>query len=121
MYMDRTEIVLTLPKPPSLNKIYAGKHWAVRKKYKDDYKSICEVALQRHDKFTCETIRLDIRYNSRWISAELVSLEIIKDDNPKYYDQVKIKYDADLPKDVYEVRILCSGYKIIDDEELRNV
>lgn len=132
MYMDRTEIVLTLPKPPSLNKIYAGKHWAVRKKYKDDYKSICEVALQRHDKFTCETIRLDIRYNSRldidngilvskFLADTLVSLEIIKDDNPKYYDQVKIKYDADLPKDVYEVRVLCSGYKIIDDEELQNV
>ena len=28
------EIDLDLPKPPSLNQYYAGKHWAIRKKQK---------------------------------------------------------------------------------------
>ena len=59
--MGETKITLTLPKPPSLNKIYSGGHWAIRKKYKDDYKKECIKALEEYDSFTCETFRLDIR------------------------------------------------------------
>jgi|TARA_R110000751_G_scaffold70225_1_gene142467 hypothetical protein len=119
-------ITLTLPKPPSLNMIYAGKHWTYRKKKKDEYKIICTEALSLHDKFTCETFRLDITYNSRldidngilvskFLADTLVELEVVKDDSPKYYDQIKIKFDSSLPKNTYKVIIKCKGYKIVED------
>lgn len=40
------ELELTLPKPPSLNKIYESKHWSIRKKYKDEYTKICKAELE---------------------------------------------------------------------------
>lgn len=125
--MGETEIILTLPKPPSLNKIYAGKHWAVRKKYKDDYKAECIKALEEYDAFTCEAFRLDIRYNSRldidngilvskFLADTLVSLGVVQDDSPKYYDKVTIKYDSAVEKNSYVVTIRCTGFKIIENE-----
>ena len=118
--MDFTEIELILPKPPSLNKIYAGKHWAVRKKYKDDYKIVCQEALSKYDKFTCEGIRMAISYNSRmdidngilvskFLADTLVAEGIIPDDNKKYYTEVKITYDGELPKDCYKVILYCKN------------
>ena len=115
-----TDIKLTLPKPPSLNKIYAGKHWAVRKKYKDDYKEICLKALSEYDKFHAEGIQISIQYRSRmdidngilvskFLADTLVSAEIIEDDNPKYYDKVTISFNEELPKDTYEVTIHCKN------------
>ena len=125
--MGETEIILTLPKPPSLNKIYAGKHWAVRKKYKDDYKKECVKALEEYDAFTCETFRLDIRYNSRldidngilvskFLADTLVSQGIVQDDNPRYYDKVTIKYDNTIEKNSYVVTIRCTGFKTLENE-----
>jgi len=122
MQMDYTEIELVLPKPPSLNKIYAGKHWAVRKKYKDDYKVICQEALSKYDKFTCEGIKMAISYNSRmdidngilvskFLADTLVFEGVIPDDNKKYYTEVKITYDGDLPKDTYKVILICKNLK----------
>ena len=111
-----TQITLILPKPPSLNMIYAGKHWAVRKKYKDDYKAICCEALSEYDKFTAEEFHFNISYNSRldidngilvskFLADTLVSQGIVKDDSPKYYKQVKITYDKEIPKNTYVVEI----------------
>ena len=113
---DYTLITLELPKPPSLNKIYAGKHWAVRKKYKDDYKKICAEALCEYDSFVAEEFYFDISYNSRldidngilvskFLADTLVSEGIVKDDSPKYYKKVPIRYDQDLPKNTYIVNI----------------
>lgn len=125
---DITEIKLTLPKPPSLNKIYAGQHWAVRKKYKDDYKAICCEALADFDTFTCEAFRLVIRYHSRmdidngilvskFLADTLVAEGVVEDDSPKYYDQVKITFDKTLPKNTYEVIIQCYGFKLVENDE----
>jgi Holliday junction resolvase RusA-like endonuclease len=127
--MDYVEIELKLPKPPSLNKIYAGKHWAIRKKYKDDYKKECIKELEKHDPFTCETFRLDIRYNSRldidngilvskFLADTLVSLGVVKDDSPKYYDKVSITYEKTIEKDSYLVTIRCTEFKILENENL---
>jgi|TARA_R110000744_G_scaffold968_2_gene3563 hypothetical protein len=118
--MDITEIKLTLPKPPSLNMIYAGKHWTYRKKKKDEYKIICQAELSKHDKFNCESIRMVIRYNSRldidngilvskFLADTLVDEGIIPDDNKNYYTEVKITYDGDLPKNTYEVILMCTN------------
>ena len=35
MQIEYNEVTIVLPKPPSLNKWYSGKHWAVRKKQKE--------------------------------------------------------------------------------------
>lgn len=125
--MGETKITLTLPKPPSLNKIYSGGHWAIRKKYKDDYKKECVKALEEYDAFTCEAFRLDIRYNSRldidngilvskFLADTLVSLGVVQDDSPKYYDKVTIKYDSTLEKNSYVVTIRCTGFKTLENE-----
>ena len=123
--MDYTIIQLVLPKPPSLNKIYAGKHWAVRKKYKDDYKKDCKKELAKHDNFIVDRIHFSITYNSRldidngilvskFLADTLVEEGYIKDDSPKYYDKVVIKYDSEVPKNTYIVDIKCFGYKIVE-------
>jgi len=127
--MDCVEIELTLPKPPSLNMIYAGKHWTYRKKKKDEYKIICIQALSNYDAFTCETFRMVIRYNSRldidngilvskFLADTLVSEGIVPDDSPKYYDKVSIEYDKSLEKNTYMVTLRCNGFKRIEDEKL---
>jgi hypothetical protein len=123
--MDYTEVELVLPKPPSLNKIYAGKHWAVRKKYKDDYKKECKKELAKLDSFRCDSFRLLITYNSRmdidngilvskFLADTLVSEGIVADDSPKYYDKVTIIYDSTVPKNTYIVKIKCYGYSIVE-------
>lgn len=123
--MDYVEIELELPKPPSLNKIYAGQHWAVRKKYKDDYKKECQKQLEKLDDFVCNRIQFFITYNSRldidngilvakFLADTLVSEGIIPNDNPKYYDKVTLEYDLGLPKNTYLVKIKCFGYAIVE-------
>jgi hypothetical protein len=123
--MDYVEIKLELPKPPSLNKIYAGQHWAVRKKYKDDYKKECQKQLEKLDDFVCNRIQFFITYNSRldidngilvakFLADTLVSEGIIPNDNPKYYDKVTLEYDLGLPKNTYLVKIKCFGYAIVE-------
>jgi hypothetical protein len=109
-------ITLTLPKPPSLNMIYAGKHWTYRKKKKDEYKQICLEALDNYDKITCKAFRLDIRYNARFdidngilvskfLADTLVDWGMVKDDSPEFYDQVKITFDPKVKRDTYKVKI----------------
>ena len=123
--MDYTEIELILPKPPSLNMIYAGKHWTYRKKKKDEYKIICQEALSHHDKFVCEGIKMDISYNSRmdidngilvskFLADTLVSEGIIPDDNKNYYTEVKIAYDGELPKDTYRGVLICKNLEYVE-------
>jgi hypothetical protein len=120
--VDIVDIVIDLPKPPSLNMIYAGKHWAVRKKYKDDYKKIIRERLEEIDGFTCETYSLDIRYNSRldidngilvskFLSDTLVEDGCVQDDSPKYFKEVRIRYDKEVEMNHYIVTIKCKNYK----------
>lgn len=123
--MDYTEVELVLPKPPSLNMIYAGKHWAVRKKYKDDYAKECRKQLEKLDNFKCDGFQFFITYNSRldidngilvskFLADTLVSEGIVIDDTPKYYDKVTIAYDSNLPKNTYVVKIKCFGYRLVE-------
>ncbi len=117
------EIILNLPKPPSLNKIYAGVHWATRLKYKNDYKAAILQQLEKFDKFTCESFCLDISYNSRldidngilvskFLSDCLVQEGYVADDTPAYFKRVKIEFDGSLPKNVYQVKIKIKGYEV---------
>jgi len=112
------EIELNLPKPPSLNQYYAGKHWAIRKKQKDEYSKQCKEELDKFDRFTFESYEIHISYNSRhdvdnvilvskFLSDTLVSLGMVKDDGNKYYKRLNIKIDKDLPKDTFKVKLRC--------------
>lgn len=117
------EIEIDLPKPPSLNQYYAGKHWAIRKKQKDEYSKFCKEELEKYDAFTCDTYELYIRYNSRhdvdniilvskFLSDTLVAMGIVKDDGNKYYKRLDIRVDKDLPKDSFKVKLKCYGEKL---------
>ena len=120
--MDFTKIELDLPKPPSLNMIYAGKHWTYRKQKKDEYKEFCKEALSKYDPFTCEEFYITISYNSRldidngilvskFLADTLVSEGIVQDDSPKYYKSVSIRFDDTLEKNQYIVKIYCKNLK----------
>lgn len=122
-----TEIVLNLPKPPSLNKIYAGGHWAIRAKLKNDYKREIEKELDKFDSFVLEAYSLDIAYNSRldidngilcskFLSDCLVGKGIVRDDSPSYFKSVRIWYDGTLPKNNYRVKIIATNLKYTTDE-----
>ena len=112
------EIDLNLPKPPSLNAYYAGKHWAIRKKHKDEYSKKCKEEIEKFDYFTFESYEIHISYNSRhdvdnvilvskFLSDTLVSMGMVKDDGNKYYKRLNIKIDKDLPKDTFIVKLKC--------------
>ncbi len=125
--MDFTKIELDLPKPPSLNMIYAGKHWSYRKKKKDEYKEFCKEALSKYDEFTCEEFYITISYNSRldidngilvskFLADTLVAEGIVQDDSPKYYKSVSIRFDDTLEKNQYIVKIYCKNLKYKEEE-----
>tara|TARA_R110001606_G_scaffold219342_2_gene367195 strand:+ start:3621 stop:3983 length:363 start_codon:yes stop_codon:yes gene_type:complete len=110
------EITLTLGKPPSLNKFYAGKHWTVRKRLADDYKRSVKDALDTFDPLTISRFELRVSYNSRFdcdnsilcckfVADCLVEKGYVADDTPKYYSKLVILYDPDLPKDTYKAMI----------------
>jgi len=120
------ELDLNLPKPPSLNQYYAGKHWAIRKKQKDEYSKYCLEELNKFDAFTMESYEIHIRYHSRhdvdniilvskFLSDTLVAKGMVKDDGNKYYKRLNIRIDKSLPKDTFKVKVKCYG------EELSNL
>lgn len=122
--MDVVDVVLILPPPPSLNKLYAGKHWSYRKKAKDDYKKEIVRELEKLQPFTAEYIFMDIHYNSRYdvdnailvskfVADTLRERGIIADDNPKYYKKLKITFNQDMEKNTYKVTINCYNYGIL--------
>ena len=127
MLNDTIELDLNLPKPPSLNQYYAGKHWAIRKKQKDEYSKYCKAELERYDHFSCGSYEISIRYHSRhdvdnvilvskFLSDTLVAQGMVKDDGNKYYKRLDIKIDKDLPKDTFLVKVKCYDIKTKDDE-----
>ena len=110
------EIILTLGKPPSLNKFYAGKHWSFRKRLADEYKRTVKDALDNFDSFTISRFELRVNYNSRFdcdnsilcckfVADALVEKGYVPDDSPKYYRKLVINYEPSLPKETYQVKI----------------
>lgn len=126
------EIILNLPKPPSLNQYYAGKHWTIRKKQKDEYSQHCKEEIEKYDAFTCDSYEIHITYHSRhdvdnviliskFLSDTLVAMDIVEDDGNKYYKRLDIRINKDLPKDTFIVKVRCTNFKTIENEELPNV
>ena len=121
------EIELDLPKPPSLNQYYAGKHFSVRLKHKKEYFNALEEAFKNYDEFFAETFDIDVFHNSRYdtdncILAVKFTADYlrhrgwVKDDTKKYFKKLSIKVDDEMSKDIFKVKIKLYGYK-----ELPNV
>lgn len=114
------EFEIFVPKPPSLNKFYGGKHWTYRKRMADTYKqavreSISETLGENVERNWIR-FQMHISYNSRYdvdnsvlcskfVADALVDMGFVKDDNTTYYKKVTIKYDPGLPKETYLVKV----------------
>jgi hypothetical protein len=109
-------IKITLPKPPSLNEYYAGRHFAIRKKQGDAYKKIIKEKISEYDAYFAEGFELHIFYNSRFdcdnsilcakfTADSLVDMGVVEDDSPKYFKSVRIDHDGTMEKNTYIAQI----------------
>ena len=127
MTIEYNEIELSIPKPPSLNQLYAGKFWTYRVGQKEKYFSGIARALEGHDKWTMERFAVHLRYNSRYdLDNSIVAVKFladylryngyVHDDTPKYFVELRISYDSSLKKDQYLAKIICHNYTLIEDD-----
>lgn len=116
MKENKVTLELILPKTVSLNTLYSGKHWTYRKKIKDAYKKEVETALAGYDHYYAESMRIRISYNSRldvdnvvlvakFVADTVVDLGYVYDDSPRYYTELRIKYDSEIDKNFCNVKI----------------
>lgn len=117
-----TEITIDLPKPPSLNQFYAGKHFAIRQKYKKEYFNALEKAFDDYEEFTAETFSIHVSHNSRYDTDNcILAIKFtadylrhrnwVKDDTKKYFKYLSIKVDEELPKEIFKIKIKLYGYE----------
>lgn len=123
MQLEYNEVTISLPKPPSLNQWYAGKHWAARKKQKEDFNKGVEEELEKIDLFTMERFSIAVDYNCRYdvdncitsikfLADCLRSNGYVVDDNPKYFFSQSITFNPELKKNEFKATIRCYGYSI---------
>ena len=116
-------ITLCLPKPPSLNAFYAGRHWTIRKKHKEQYNKHIGTEFDKYDLFTAEQFQVDVEYNARYdvdnaiMCCKFVS-DYIKDngyavdDTPRYFVKQSTKYNNNLNKNEFLCHIKLYGYQL---------
>lgn len=122
---DYQEITLLLPKPPSLNQFYAGRHFAIRTKYKENYWAHIEDSLATFDKFTMERFSIHVRYNcrfdvdnaiccSKFLADYLRKHGYVVDDTPKFFEEQSTRYDQTVEKNKFLATIRGHGYRIVE-------
>lgn len=127
MTIEYNEIEVSIPKPPSLNQLYAGKFWTYRHGQKEKYFAGISRALEGFDRWTMDRFAVHLRYNSRYdLDNSIVAVKFladylryngyVHDDTPKYFVELRISYDADLKKDQYLAKIICYNYTLIQDD-----
>lgn len=127
MTIDCNEIEVSIPKPPSLNQLYAGKFWTYRHGQKEKYFIGIARSLEGHDRWTMDRFAVHLRYNSRYdLDNSIVAVKFLADylryngyvydDTPKYFVELRISYDASLKKDQYLAKIICYNYTLIQDD-----
>jgi hypothetical protein len=127
MTIEYNEIEVSIPKPPSLNQLYAGKFWTYRVKQKEKYFTGLTRALEGYDKWTMDRFAVHLRYNSRYdLDNSIVAIKFladylryngyVHDDTPKYFLELRISYDASLKKDQYLAKIICYNYTLIKND-----
>jgi|TARA_R100001460_G_scaffold85837_3_gene127154 hypothetical protein len=125
MLLEYNEVTISLPKPPSLNKWYSGKHWSVRKKQKETYCKAIKTQLESIDKFTMDRFKIDVEYNCRYdvdnaitcvkfLADYLRGDGYVGDDNTKYFFSQSTTYNPKLSKDEFKATVKCYGYKICE-------
>lgn len=108
------DISVNVGKVPSLNAFYAGKHWIVRQKAKNKFKSEILDQLNQYDpiKLKSVTIRAEVNYRydvDNCIMVVKFAMDAFKewggidDDNPKHFNKLQIVYNELLPKDSAKV------------------
>ena len=120
MIEDYYEVILNLPKPPSLNAFYAGRHWTARTRAKESYFKSIEEELKDVSKFTTERFSLSVRYNCRFdvdnsiicikfLADYLRNNDYVTDDTPKYFMKQSTAFDPSLDKNQFVATIKCHG------------
>jgi hypothetical protein len=119
------EIDFTLPKAPSLNQFYAGRHYSVRQKYKKEYNAEIKHVFDQFDKFFADTYKIDLVHNTRYdcdnviitikfISDYLKDNGYVTDDSKKYFKSLSIRVAEDgevIEKNSISVKIKLYGYQ----------
>jgi hypothetical protein len=127
------EIEISIPKPPSLNQLYAGKFWTFRHREKEKYFNGLSTALEGHDKWSTDRFAIHLRYNSKFdVDNSVVAVKFLADylryngyvidDTPKHFLELRITFDAELKKDQYIAKIICYNYNLIqnnNDNDIR--
>ena len=123
MKLKYNEVTLVLPKPPSLNKWYSGKHWSVRKKQKEIYTGYIQGQLEAIDAFSMDRFAIDVQYNCRYdvdnaitcvkfLADYLRGNGYVGDDTTKFFFSQSTKFNPELNKDEFRATIKCYGYSI---------
>lgn len=125
MIQSQFELDFLLPKPPSLNTVYAGKHYAVRQKYKKEYFNEIREVFQQFDEFRADTFQIHLRHNTRldcdnlilaikFLSDYLVAEEMVANDNKKHFKKMSIcvaNDEDEVPKNYIKVKIILGNYE----------
>lgn len=123
MKLEYNEVTIFLPKPPSLNKWYSGKHWSIRTKQKESYSKSIGDELEKIDQFTMDRFALDVQYNCRYdVDNAITCIKFladylrgdgyVEDDTPKYFFSQSTTFNKELNKDEFKATIRCYGYQV---------
>jgi hypothetical protein len=123
MKLEYNEVTITLPKPPSLNSWYSGKHWTIRKKQKESYSTHIEGELSKIDRFSMDRFAIDVQYNCRFdvdnaitcvkfLADYLRGNGYVSDDTTKFFFSQSTTFNSELNKDEFRAKIKCYGYSI---------
>lgn len=127
MSYDYQEITIPLPKPPSLNALYSGKHWSSRFGEKSSFGKQVKETLRSYDAFHADKVSIHLRYNCRFdVDNTIVAIKFladylkshgyIDDDTPKYFTAISSTFDNSLGRNEFLAKICCWGYKLRDDD-----
>ena len=116
-------VEVSLPKPPSLNEYYAGKHWTSRKRKTDAAREAVCVLLkeQQPPQMEVELYKIYLRSNGRTdIDNRIIAVKTLNDamekdlgwipsDNPSVFKGLNIVQDDSLGKNEYLATITFYG------------
>jgi len=125
MTIDYNEIEIKLPPPPSLNKLYAGRHWSYRVKEKESYYRHIESSLSKYDKWSTERFAIYLSRNHRSdLDNSIVAVKFLADylryngyvvdDTPRYFTELRIVDEKSIEKNTFVAKIICYGFKYAD-------
>ena len=112
--LNDADIEVEVGKVPSLNAFYASKHWAIRKKAKDKFKSEILEELDKYDKVTFDRVSVRLETNLGYdidncIMAIKFGMDAFKEwggvpaDTKKYFPKLTIVHNTELDKNTSKI------------------